>query len=116
VLGIVAQNLGSWQMAATLSHLRHCFVRPPTFAIVLVVLLSAYPSRADLHQHPVLLPANVDPSKCFECHKDKATAFAADCWRVFRIYWWCADRGEGVLLAGKVARSGIAFLLTSICR
>jgi hypothetical protein len=30
-------------------------------------------ARADLRQHPVLLPANVDPSKCLECHNDKAT-------------------------------------------
>jgi predicted CXXCH cytochrome family protein len=73
MIGIGAQNLGSRQMGAALSHLRHCFVRLRTFAITLVLLLSAYPSRADIHQHPVLLPANVDPSKCLECHKDKSS-------------------------------------------
>ena len=73
MIGIVAQNLGSRRMGAALSPLRHCFVRLRTLAITLFLLLSAYPARADIHQHPVLLPANVDPSKCLECHKDKAT-------------------------------------------
>ena len=41
--------------------------------IPVILLLFASPSRADLHQHPVLLPAKADPSKCRECHSDKAT-------------------------------------------
>jgi len=41
--------------------------------MVFVMLLSASAARADLHQHPVLLPAKVDAAKCLECHKDKAT-------------------------------------------
>ena len=56
-----------------LSATRHRLVLLPTLLTALVLLLSASPSRADLHQHPVLLPAKVDPSKCLECHNDKAT-------------------------------------------
>jgi len=56
-----------------LSAARHCLDFLPTLLTALVLLLSASPSRANLHQHPVLLPAKVDPAKCLECHKDKAT-------------------------------------------
>jgi predicted CXXCH cytochrome family protein len=56
-----------------LSAARHRLVLLPTLLTAFVLLLSASPLRADLHQHPVLLPAKIDPAKCLECHKDKAT-------------------------------------------
>ena len=72
--GIGKQNLRSRQMVdpATLPLaplLRFSFRTLTAVAL----LLFASPARADLHQHPVLLPANVDPSKCLACHNDKAT-------------------------------------------
>src|ERR1017187_5765916 len=56
-----------------LSHATRCSLLRATFLIALVLLFFASPSRADLHQHPVALPGDVDPSKCLECHHDKAT-------------------------------------------
>ena len=44
-----------------------------TLSTAAVLLVFASPARADLQQHPVPLPAKVDPSKCLECHNDKAT-------------------------------------------
>ena len=49
-----------------------CFALRAIFLVSPVVLTLASPSRADLRQHPVPLPANVDPSKCLECHNDEA--------------------------------------------
>ncbi|MGB2676142.1 MAG: cytochrome c3 family protein [Candidatus Acidiferrum sp.] len=56
-----------------LSDARYCIVLLRTLLVALVWLLFASPSWADLHKHPVLLPANIDASKCVECHNDKAT-------------------------------------------
>lgn len=44
-----------------------------TLLTACVLLLSSSSSCAFLRQHPVLLPAKIDPSKCLECHNDKAT-------------------------------------------
>lgn len=45
----------------------------PTLTVFSILLTFVSTSRADIHPHPVLLPANVDPSKCVECHKEMAT-------------------------------------------
>jgi hypothetical protein len=42
LLGIGVQNLGSWQMGVTLSHLRHCFVRLPSTHIRDCARLAAF--------------------------------------------------------------------------
>jgi len=55
------------------SHSRHLFGPRSILLIALILLVFASPSRADIQKHPVLLPANPDPSKCLECHNDKAT-------------------------------------------
>ncbi len=72
--GIAEQNLRSRQMVIpailSLASLLRFSFRTLTAVILLLFASSA---RADLHQHPVLLPANVDPSKCLACHNDKAT-------------------------------------------
>jgi predicted CXXCH cytochrome family protein len=57
----------------SLSHVTHRFDLRATLLLASVVLALLSPSRADLRQHPVALPANVDPSKCLQCHNDKAT-------------------------------------------
>ena len=56
-----------------LAQPRHSSILLPIIVIALVSLLSASPSPADLQQHPVPLPDKVNPSKCLECHNDKAT-------------------------------------------
>ncbi len=53
------------------SRLRRVILSTPWW--VFVGLLLAPPLHADLRGHSVTLPANVDPSKCLECHSDKAT-------------------------------------------
>ena len=58
-------------MLPLFSH--NCVVLRSAFLIAVILLLFASPSRADLDRHPVFLPANIDPSKCLECHNDKAT-------------------------------------------
>jgi predicted CXXCH cytochrome family protein len=55
------------------SHATRYFAFRVTLLVSSVVLVLVNPSWADLHQHPLPLPANVDPSKCLECHNDKAT-------------------------------------------
>ncbi len=52
---------------------RRVFVLLPRILVALFVLLLPSESRADIRKHPVFLPANVDPSKCLDCHNDKAT-------------------------------------------
>ncbi|MGB9514672.1 MAG: cytochrome c3 family protein [Candidatus Acidiferrum sp.] len=54
------------------SHAPQGFVLRSTLLVVFFLLFSAPPARADLHKHPVALPANVDASKCLACHQDKA--------------------------------------------
>ena len=70
--GIDKQNLRSRQMVTPGFLSRSPLLRSSFLTLIAVILLLfASPSIADLHQHPVLLPANVDPSKCLECHNDK---------------------------------------------
>jgi predicted CXXCH cytochrome family protein len=54
-------------------HSPHRSVLLYKYFIALLSLYIAVPCRADLHRHPVSLPANVEPSKCLQCHNDKAT-------------------------------------------
>jgi predicted CXXCH cytochrome family protein len=54
-------------MSSCRNHI--CF---PSLLTNLVLLSFASSSFAEIPRHPVVLPENVAPSKCLECHNDKA--------------------------------------------